>query len=214
MYRRSLAVLGLLLTIPFGAVAAPPQGQPYIELPITLEVESPNKVEVREFFWYGCSHCYSLEPGIESWLKRKPANATFVRTPAAVGSWALHAQAYYAFETLGVLERVHVPFFKAIHQQNRRFNNEAAIAQFAVEHGIDNARFREAFNSFGVRLKLDKARRLYEAAGIDGVPNLVIAGKYVTSPGIAGDPETMFKVVDELVKKAGRAPAKPAKNAK
>lgn len=213
MNRHPIAWLACLLLIPFAVAAQQsPQGQPYVELPKPIETESGNKVEVREFFWYGCNHCYALEPMIGRWLKRKPANVVFVRTPAAVGGWTTHGQAYYAFEALGVVDRVHAAFFDAIHKHNRRLNDEASIAKFVAEHGVDPAKFREAFNSFGVRVKLERARRMYEATGLDGVPNMVVAGKYVTSPGFAGDPEAMFAVINQLAAKA--APAKRAKTTK
>lgn len=208
MIKRSITVFAALLLFPLFASCAESQGQPYVELPRALETESGNKIEVREFFWYGCQHCYALEPSVERWLKTKPANVVFIRTPAAVGSWALHAKAYYAFEALDAVDKVHSAFFNAIHRQNRRLNDEASLAQFAAENGVDAARFREAFNSFGVRMKVEKARRLYEAAGLDSVPNLLVAGKYVTSPSLANGPEGTFKIVDQLVKKAAPAPAK------
>jgi protein dithiol oxidoreductase (disulfide-forming) len=202
MYRRPFAWLAcVVLLIPFavGAQQKPAQSQPYVMLPTPLETEGETKTEVREFFWYGCNHCYALEPAIERWLKRKPAHVTFVRTPAAVGGWTVHAQAYYAFEALGIVDRVHSAFFDAIHKHNRKLNDEASIAKFVSEHGADAAKFREAFNSFGVRMKLEKAKRLYQATGADGVPSLVVAGQYATSPAMAGGADSMFTIVDLLL---------------
>src|SRR5437868_1723218 len=92
--------------------AADPQaGSDYIVLPTPQPVETGDKIEVREFFWYGCPHCYALEPALAAYVKKLPSNVRFVRTPGVASSWLIHAQAYYTFESLGVTERLHGPFF-------------------------------------------------------------------------------------------------------
>jgi protein dithiol oxidoreductase (disulfide-forming) len=169
--------------------------------PIPTEA-SANQIEVREFFWYGCPHCFSLEPMVEKWIKRKPANVVFVRTPATFGNWVVHAQTYYTFEAMGALGKLHGPFFTALHQEKRKLNDEAAIATWVGERGMDAKKFRETFQSFGVKNKLEKTKQLVNqlsAAGLDGVPAFVVDGKFLAGPSAAVDPMT---TVDELVKKA------------
>ncbi len=198
-----LFAIGIALTTGLGR-AAYEEGRHYYELPFSQPVETGSKIEVREFFWYGCPHCYTLEPVLASWLKRIPANARFVRTPGVAPRWLVHAQAFYTIESLGATEKLHRAFFDAIHKQNRRLNTEDSVARFVAEHGVDQKKFRQAFNSFGVRLKLKKAIWLNRNFGINSVPALVVDGKYLTSPTIAGGNKAAMKVVDYLIDKAAR----------
>jgi protein dithiol oxidoreductase (disulfide-forming) len=101
---RPLALLLVLAIVPFASVQALQKGRDYVALAKPQPVETGNKIEVREFFWYGCPHCYALEPALTNWLKHKPANVEFIRTPATAPNWVLHAQAYYAFASLGATE--------------------------------------------------------------------------------------------------------------
>lgn len=207
--KRLLLMLGLLLPLPLAA-ASYVENRHYFELALPQPTETGSKVEVREFFWYGCPHCWQLEPEVERWLRKMPANAQFVRTPGVGGRWLIHARAYYAFEALGALKRVHVPFFRALHEQKRPLDTEEALVQFAAENGVDKNKFREAFSSFGVRVKLDKARQLNMEAGISSVPTFLVDGRYLTSPAMAGGNGEMFKVVEFLVQKVARE-RKPGK---
>ncbi len=202
--KRLLLALSLLLPLPLLAAPAYVEGRHYFELALPQPTETGNKVEVREFFWYGCPHCWQLEPELEKWLKKMPANAGFVRTPGVGGRWLVHARAYYAFEMLGALSRVHTPFFRAMHEQKRPLDTEAALVQFAGENGLDKNKFREAFNSFAVRVKLDKARQINTEAGISSVPMMLVDGRYLTSPTMAGNNQELFKVVEFLIQKVAR----------
>src|SRR4030067_1440450 len=105
-------------------------------------VETGSKIEVREFFWYGCPHCFSLEPSVERWLKTMPKNVRFVRTPAVFNEqWAVHARAYYAFETLGITAKMHNPAFHALHVDKGRLFDADSIAAFGAEKGGDPQAF-------------------------------------------------------------------------
>lgn len=145
-----------------------------------------------------------LEPALANWLKKLPANAQFVRTPGTAPRWVIHGQAYYAFEALGVLEKLHGPFFKAMQDKPAAFNDEKAITDFAVSQGVDRKKFGEAFNSFGVRLKLEKAKQLNQDLNISSVPTFVVDGKYLTTAAMAGGEEQMLKLLDELIGKAAK----------
>lgn len=197
--------------VPLGASMALEKGRDYVALPKPQPVETGKKVEVREFFWYGCPHCYSLEPVINDWLKHKPANVEFVRTPATAPNWLVHAQAYYTFAALGATEKTHAALFRAIHEKNRPLNTEQALADFAKEQGIDPGKFRETFNSFGVRTNLEKAKRMAEAYQVTSVPMIAVDGKYLTSASMTGSEEGLMKVLDQLIQQAARERGVPAK---
>ncbi len=193
----------------FTSVMALEKGRDFVALAPSQPVETGDKIEVREFFWYGCPHCYSLEPALANWLKRKPANVEFIRTPATAPNWLLHAQAYYAFAALGATEKTHAAFFRAIHQENRQLNTEQSLAQFAAEQGVDSAKFSEAFNSFGVRTNVEKAKRLSAAYQVTSVPMVAVDGKYLTSASMVGSEEGMMKALDQLVQQAKKERAAP-----
>ncbi|MEK7223823.1 MAG: thiol:disulfide interchange protein DsbA/DsbL [Pseudomonadota bacterium] len=203
--------LAMLMLFPVLARAEFTEGRQYMQVPFPTPVETGNKVEVREIFWYGCSHCYVLEPGLTRWLKKLPANARFVRTPAtAAPRWVIHAQAYYSFEALGAMGKLHDAFFKAVQEQPGALNDEKAITDFVARYGIDRKKFTEAFNSFGVRLKLEKAKQVNQDLNINSVPTLVVDGKYLTSAAMAGGEEALFKLLDQLIGKAAKERNKKA----
>jgi thiol:disulfide interchange protein DsbA len=197
-------LLWMVLLVPALGQAAFVEGQHYQEVPFSQPVETGNRIEVREFFWYGCPHCYVLESALTEWLKKIPSNAQFIRTPGTAPSWMTHAQAFYSFESLGVTKKVHDVFFKAVQEQKAELNDENSITEFAAGHGINKQKFREAFNSFGVRLKLEKAKQLNQDFGINSVPTIVVDGKYLTSPAMAGGEDKVFQLVNELIAKAAK----------
>jgi thiol:disulfide interchange protein DsbA len=202
----------VLFLLPGLAHAGFEEGRHYMAVPFPAAVETGDKIEVREFFWYGCPHCYVLEPALANWLKKIPANAQFVRTPGTAPRWMIHGQAYYAFESLGVLEKAHMAFFKAVQEKPGSFNDEKAIAGFAASQGVDGKKFGETFNSFGVRLKLEKAKQLNQDLNISSVPAIVVDGKYMTTASMAGSEDAMLKLLDHLITKAAKERKKiPAK---
>jgi len=199
-----LACAGLLL---LAAGQAPAQefdeGIDYRLVEKPVRAEAGNDVEVIEFFWYGCPHCFHLEPEIARWLEHKPAGVTFRRIPAAASPrWVPHAKAFYAAEPLGVLDKLHEPLFKALHEQGRKIFTDDQIIAFAGEQGIDEDAFRAAYNSFPVDMQVRKSAELVERYNIDGVPAIVIDGKYVTSATQTGSTARMFDVIDYLAAKA------------
>jgi thiol:disulfide interchange protein DsbA len=164
-----------------------------------------DKVEVVEMFWYGCPHCNALEPYVNRWLKRKPANVEFVRIPAVFRpTWELHARAFYTAEILGVLDKTHSAMFEAIHQQKRRLNTEQELMEFFAEHGVKNEDFKRVFHSFAVEAKVRRAKDLSQRYGISGVPSIIVNGKYRTGAQLAGGNANIFKVVNFLVEKESK----------
>jgi thiol:disulfide interchange protein DsbA len=163
---------------------------------------SQGKVEVVELFWYGCSHCYDIEPYINKWLQTKPESVEFMRLPATLNpGWVNHAKTYFALELLNELERIHPLMFLAIHDQGRRLQDLNAILRFLNQQGVDQNRFLEAYQSLEVQTRLRRAGWLNQQYGATGVPAVVVNGKYLTSASMAGGPENLFKVVDLLIKK-------------
>lgn len=158
------------------------------------------KVEVVEMFWYGCPHCNALEPYVNRWLKKMPANVEFVRMPAIFRpQWEVHARAYYTAEILGVLDKIHHKLFEAIHDQKRKVNTEEEIKKFFVEQGVSEKDFGRVFRSFAVEAKVRRAKDMSQRYGIRGVPALIVNGKYRTGSHMAGGNAKVFRVVNFLV---------------
>jgi len=181
----------------------------------------PAKVEVLELFWYGCPHCNEFEPNLNKWLKNKPEDVKFVRVPAIFRkSWAIHARAYYTAEALGVLDKLHSKIFHEIHNTGKKKTallDEVDIEKFFVKHGVKREDFKRTWDSFVVQARVKRAVTLTRSYGINGVPAMIVNGKYRTSAKEAGiqDPakvtnDQMMKVVDWLVERE-RMAAKAAK---
>ena len=205
MHRTTLAywLLAFLLA-PLSAWAEYTEGVEYIAIR-PQPVETGSKIEVREFFWYGCPHCYHLEPGLTAWRKTLTSKAEFVRSPAIFReTWGVHARAYFALQTLGVSEKLDSAVFKAIHEQDRPLDSEKSLTAFVVEQGVDGKRFSDAFHSFSMENSLKRAVELQKAYGITSVPTLVVDGRYITSPSLAHGNEAVLKVLDFLVNKAAQ----------
>jgi protein dithiol oxidoreductase (disulfide-forming) len=189
-----------LLDIFFAAFVVSPilalgQQAPYAELNPPQPVETQGKIEVVEFFWYGCIHCYNLESQIETWLKKLPPDTAFRRVPAVFNErWGHDAAIFYTFEALGVLDKLHRPFFDAIHRDRLRTDNQDALAQFLEKHGVDSGKFKATMKSFGVQSKTRRATQLTLAYKIDGTPAMAVQGRYVVSAG-----DDMLQKVNQLV---------------
>lgn len=156
------------------------------------------RVLVMEFFWYGCPHCYSLEPFLDKWLENKPGNVDFIRFPALLsGSHRiLHGKTYYALKMMGLGETLHGKIFEAMHEQNMALNTQEEMEIFLEKEGVAVDEFRKLMNSNGVKLPVERASKLADKYNINGVPAIVVDGKYSTS-GIAG--HTMIEVTDYLI---------------
>jgi thiol:disulfide interchange protein DsbA len=191
-------LFGLLL--PLGAAAQPFQ---YGEINPPQPVEAKGKIEVIEFFWYGCPHCYTLEPHIEAWLKSLPPDVEFRRVPAVFSQrWGHDAAIYYTLEALGLLEKLHRPLFDAIHKNNLRTDNEPALSEWLQKHGVDPKKFMDTMKSFGVQSKTRRAVQQTIAYKIDGTPAMAVAGRYTVSAEQGRTQQGMLKAVDTLVAKA------------
>ena len=169
-----------------------------LKAPAPTDVEA-GKIEVVEFFWFGCPHCYSLEPLINAWARGLPADVVFRRQHVPFRE-VRHQQLYFTLQAMGQdNEKVLSAVFAAIHQQNRRMLDPKEIIEVLSPQGVDAKAFGEAYNSFGVKTKMQRANKLADAYNIDGVPALGVNGKYLTAPSLAGSNEAALRVVDELV---------------
>jgi len=178
------------------------EGFDYRILPIAQPVETKGKVEVIEFFWYGCPHCYDFEPELTSWMKHQPKDVTFRRVPVAFrDDFMPHSQLFYALEALGKGDALNEKVMYAMHKENKRLLTESEIADWVASQGIDRNTFLATYRSFAVASKARAAKQLAEAYRIDGVPTIVMQGKYVTSPSIAGTKAKAIAVMDYLEEK-------------
>jgi len=201
-------VAGLFLMQAMPAMAGIDEGIEYLKISPPVPTENTKKVEVVEVFWYGCPHCYHFEPKLVAWLKHKPANVEFIRIPAVFPNrplWELHARAYYTADLLGVLGKTHDALFDAIHKYHQRLFDEDSLANFYAKYGVDKKLFKETLHSFGVQMKVDRAKELCRRYGIDGVPTMVINGKYKTFASLTNGEAGMLKVTDFLIDKESKA---------
>ena len=187
--------------------AAPTEGRDYVRLNTPVAVPAGGKIDVIEFFSYGCPHCYSFEPMLEQWIKRLPSDVAFRRIPAAFNpTFEGYAKLFYALEAVGQVEALHKRVFAAIHVQRQRLDKEADIAAFVTSNGADGAKVVEAYKSFGVATKLRQAKLAADAYKIDGVPALGIHGRWFTSGALAAGNDKALAVADHLIQRA-RKPA-------
>lgn len=204
---------GLMAVSAAASPAAPVSGVDYRTLDKAQTTDAGKKVEVLEFFWYACPHCYALEPSLMDWVKKQGDAIVFKRVPVAFrDSFIPQQKLYYALEGLGELNRLHGKVFSAIHTERQALNTDASIVDFVVKNGVDKAKFTDMYNSFAVQTKTRRAAQLQQDYKIDGVPTLAIDGKYLTSPSIVGQsmgnqPEARLhaaalQVMDHLVAKA------------
>lgn len=161
-----------------------------------------DKVEVLEFFMYGCPHCYSFEPYLNKWEKAKPDDVEFIRVPATFNALAtLHARAYYALQMLDAGEKIHPKFFSEIHNNKNLMRSVDELAVFVQKYGVDRSEFIDAMNSFAVEGNIRKATKLVKEHEINGVPAVTVNGKYLISASMAGSYDNMVKIIDYLIQK-------------
>ncbi|MEI6412647.1 MAG: thiol:disulfide interchange protein DsbA/DsbL [Pseudomonadota bacterium] len=192
----------LLLACLAGSALAADEGIDYQVLPQAQPTANPARIEVLEFFWYGCPHCFQLDPVLNAWLAKKPPQVDFRRMPAILGAqWEPHARVYYAAESLGVLDLIHDPLMEAIHVKKQKLLTEADLVDFVTGRGVDRKKFQEAYHSFAVDSNVKRAVQMGERMGINGVPSLIINGKFRASPVSAGGIDKLMLVLDDLIRK-------------
>ena len=177
-------------------------GKTYVELSNAVPVAVPGKIEVVELFWYGCPHCYAFEPTINPWVEKLPSDVNFKRIPAMFGGpWDAHGQLFLTLEAMGVEHKVHNAVFEAIQKQGKRLTKPDEMADFVATQGVDKDKFLATFNSFAIQGQIKQAKELAQKYGVQGVPTMIVNGKYRFDLGTSGGPEQTLNVADQLIAK-------------
>ncbi|MEB2644688.1 thiol:disulfide interchange protein DsbA/DsbL [Pseudomonas sp. C 49-2] len=177
-------------------------GKTYVELTNPVPVSEPGKIEVVELFWYGCPHCYAFEPTINPWVEKLPKDVNFRRIPAMFGGpWDAHGQLFLTLEAMGVEHKVHNAVFDAIQKQGKRLTKPDEMADFVATQGVDKDKFLATFNSFAIKGQIKQAKELAQKYGVQGVPTMIVNGKYRFDLGTSGGPEQTLNVADQLIAK-------------
>lgn len=163
-----------------------------------------DKVEVLEFFSYGCPHCHHLDGALARWVNGLPKDVTFRRIPVTFNRepWANMGKLYYTLEALGQLPRLHGAAFEALHTQRVNLGNESTALEWLAKNGVDARKASETWRSFSVISAMQRAQQLSAAYRVDGVPMLAIGGRYVATVSMAGDENALFAVADSLIAQA------------
>ena len=208
--RRNLIAAGAALA---GAAAAPVaraqsspvEGRDYRLVRPAQNSDVPaGKIEVIEFFWYGCPHCNSLEPLLNDWASKLPDDVVLRRVHVPFGD-RRHQQLYYTLESMGKAEALGDEVFRAIHVDRDRLDTPEKMIAMLSRHGVDRKQFLDTFESFAVRTKMRRGAQQTQAYGVDGVPAMAVAGKYYTAPSMVGSNPAALRVMDWLIQKERQA---------
>ena len=175
--------------------------QKYIQISNQKQTES-DKIIIHEFFWYGCPHCYNLEPTMDRIEANLDKDTILVKVPVALrDTWETHAKAYYALQQMKLDDNLHEKIFTEIHINSNRLDTKEKLEQFIKEEGYNSKKFAELFDSFGTDLRVQKGMRLANQYQITSVPTLIINGKFKTSGSLVSSYEELYDVVQLLVNK-------------
>jgi thiol:disulfide interchange protein DsbA len=196
------------------AVLAQQTKAPFLYVNPPIATDSAGKVEVVEFFWYECPHCYDLEPLLDRWIPKLGKDVQFKRVPATFNErWRLSARVFYALESMGIEDKLHKPLMDAIHKDRLRITDDRQLAEWLGKQSVDVAKFQAALKSFAVESRLKRAEQLVRDTRLDGVPALMVNGRYLVTT--QGGPQQMFDTADALIEQARKemasAPAAAAK---
>ena len=204
----------LMILISFSTLALAVEPMPGVNFKTTKKIistESKDKIEVIELFWYGCIHCYNMDPYLDQWADSLPKDVTFKRVPAIPRKdWVESAKAYYALETLGIVNKLHEKLFDAIHKEKLFSHNDtkALINWITLNGKLDKKKVESAFNSFSMKSKLSRSYKIFKAAGATGVPTMIIDGKYFTSSTMAGGEQNAIDIMNFIIKNVRKDKAK------
>ena len=205
MKRLTISLLALAAWCAMSAAGAaePVEGKDYARLKNAQPVETGKKIEVIEFFSYGCPHCNDLEPILGAWVAKLPPDVQFRRVPVMFQErWQALARIYYTLDAMGDEQRLSPEIFKAIHAAGLPLYQDKAFFDWAAAHGLDRAKVVEVYNSFAVNSKFNRAKALAQAYNIQSVPTMVVDGKFVTSSDRVGTHANLPPVLDALIGKA------------
>ena len=202
----AVVVLAVVAYLFWMTIDDAPLGE-YIEGEHYLLIENPRrirseKIEVMEFFSYACVHCYNFDPMLLEWVQQKGDSIKFIQTPAVSNQyWRLLGQNFLAYQKLGVYDRYHTPFFRAMQDGGRAFSDKESLAEFYEQLGGEQQAYLEAFNSVEVASELSKADSMARRLKVTSVPSIVIQGKYLVRASRSGGPKRMLNVMDYLIEK-------------
>lgn len=204
----ALCIAGLWMGA--ASAAEPQEGKDYVVITPAIPTDSPGKIEVTEFFWYGCPHCYHFEPTFTQWEKKLGKDVAVRFIPAPLNpAWTPGAKLYYALDALGMQDKLRNDIFAAIHSERSLSpNDERGFAAWVAKKGVDATKFTEVYNSFTVQSKVQRAGQLTNAHKIDGTPSVTINGKYRILEPAGMPPEVFMQVADALVAKARKESGK------
>jgi thiol:disulfide interchange protein DsbA len=211
MKRLAMYFLGALAWFAVTAAGAADlvEGKEYVRLRNPQPVETGKKIEVIEFFSYGCPHCSDLEPILQAWMQKLPPDVQFRRVPVMFQQrWEALAKIYYTLDAMGDETRLSPEVFKAVHVNGVPLYQDKAFFDWAASHGLDRTRVAEVYGSFAVSSKFNRAKALAQAYNIQSVPTIVVDGKYLTASDRVGTHAAMPPVLDALVAKARAERAK------
>jgi thiol:disulfide interchange protein DsbA len=207
--RKTLAAMAVLVLALAAASSqaqaqSPPQlGRDYVRLDPPRPVASGERIEVIEFFYYGCPVCYELEPALARWYFNSPGSVSLRRVPAlSSDNWDNFAKLFYSLEATGQLARLHWPVYDQFHFGGVKLNEEAAMLNWVSHNGVDKEKFASAYRSPEVQAKLVAARQMIQDYDIKGVPSIVVDGKYVSSGRLTGGTRELMQVLAHLVELA------------
>lgn len=192
----------LMLLASLNVLADPQIGKDFDKTAQAMPTDTPNKIEVTEIFWYGCIHCYHMDPILNAWVKKLPADVVFKRVPGLPQpAWAPMAKAFYAMDDLKLSDKLHTALFDAIHKEKilNPTDEVAAIDWITKKSGLDKKKVEDAFKSFSMNNKLNRAAQTFRASGATGVPSFIIDGQYITSSTMAGGNEQALKTADYII---------------
>ncbi|WP_153101535.1 thiol:disulfide interchange protein DsbA/DsbL [Paraburkholderia hayleyella] len=196
-----LLSLGFITAAAQAAPAAPVAGKDYTVLAAPQPIEAPaGKIEVIEFFWYGCPHCSEFDPFLETWIKRQGPDVSFKRVPVAFrDDFIPHSKLYHALDAMGLLQQLTPKIFNEIHVNKNYLMTPEEQAKFLAKNGVDTKKFMEAYNSFSTQSAVQRDKKMMAAYKIEGVPTLIVQGKYVTGPSATNSLPGTIQVLDYLV---------------
>jgi len=214
--RRALlaAMLAATLVTSINAAAQLTRGKDYRVMDLPQPTDSGRKVEVIEFFWYGCPHCNNMQPSLRAWLKNKPADVEFRRVPAVLqDTWVPLTRAYHALEAMGLTDKLHHEVFAAIHEQKVRLQDPKVLFDWVANRGVDRKQFMDTYNSFGVQSRVQRSIDMTRNYDVPFTPVVVVDGRYLTAPSMTLKPdnrvdyERYYKVLDQVIAMARKARA-------
>jgi len=199
---KNLLILFFVAITSFSVVGFSADGsQKYVQISNQKQTES-DKIIIYEFFWYGCPHCYNIEPTIDQIEADLKKDTILIKVPVALrNTWEIHAKAYYALQQMKLDDDLHEKIFAEIHVNANRLDTEEKLVNFLNDEGHDAQKFSKILNSFGTEIRVKKASRLANQYQITSVPTLIINGKYRTSGSYVSSYEELYDVVQLLVDK-------------